>query len=88
MILLWNRKEIFLDNSLQRFSIVRDTLSANGIKYEYKITDSTNGGSFFTSSRERSGTFGINMDYAKMYYIYVHKNDFENAQELLRTSRP
>lgn len=85
MIMIWNRKEVFVGNSLQRFNEVRYKLSSNEIKYEYKIVDSTSPGYFGTSNRARTGTLGINMDYTHTYYIYVHKNDYDNAQPFLRS---
>lgn len=84
MIMIWNRKEVFVGNSLQKFTEVRDTLSSNEIKYKYKVVDSTSPSYFGSSNRARTGTFGVNMDYTKTYYIYVHKNDYDNAQALLR----
>lgn len=82
MIMIWNRKEVFVGNSLQKFTEVRDTLSSNEIKY--KVVDSTSPSYFGSSKRARTGTFGVNMDYTKTYYIYVHKNDYDNVQALLR----
>ena len=83
MILMWNRKEVFVGHSLQRFNEARYTLSSNGIKYKYKVVDNTSPSYFGSSNRARTGTFGINMDYSKTYYIYVHKNDYNNASTLL-----
>ncbi|WP_234121331.1 hypothetical protein [Clostridium hydrogenum] len=84
MIMIWNMKEVFVGNSLQKFTEVRNTLSSNEIKYKYKIVDSTSSSYFGSSNRARTGTFGVNMDYTKTYYIYVHKNDYDSAQALLR----
>lgn len=84
MIMMWNRKEVFVGCSLQRFNGVRYTLSLNGIKYKYKVVDNTSPGYFGSSSRARTGTFGINMDYSKTYYIYVHKDNYDNACVLLK----
>ena len=86
MIMIWNRKEIFVGNSLQRFDEIRSRLSLNKIKYDYKIVDSTSSGYFGPSNRARTGTYGLNMNYAKTYYIYVHKNDCDRAQALLNTN--
>lgn len=83
MIMIWNRKEVFVGNSLQRFNEVRYILSSNGIKYDYRVVDSTSPSYFGSSSRARTGTLGINMDLAKTYYLYVHKNDYDSAQALI-----
>lgn len=84
MIIIWNRKKVFVGNSLQKFTEVRATLSSNEIKYKYKVVHSTSPSYFGSSNRARTCTFGVNMDYTKTYYIYVHKNDYDNAQALLR----
>ncbi|SMB80461.1 hypothetical protein SAMN00017405_0878 [Desulfonispora thiosulfatigenes DSM 11270] len=84
MIINWNRKEVFVGNSSQRFDEVRYSLSSNKIKYDYKIVDSTSPSYFGSSNRARTGTYGVNMAYTKTYYIYVHKNDYDKVQALLR----
>ncbi len=84
MIMIWNRKEVFVGNSSQRFDEVRYKLSTNRINYDYKIVDSTSPSYFGSSNRARTGTYGVNMNYTKTYYIYVHKNDYDKAQASLR----
>lgn len=84
MIMIWNRREVFVGNSLQTFNEVRYKLSSNKIKYDYKIVDSTSPNFFGSSNRARTGTYGVNMDLTKTYYIYVHKNDYDKAQVSLR----
>ncbi|NCA80162.1 MAG: hypothetical protein EOM76_08265 [Sphingobacteriia bacterium] len=81
--MIWNRKEVFVGNSLQKFEETRFKLASNGLKYDYKVVDSTSPSYFGSSSRARTGTFGVKMDCTKTYYIYVHKNDYHNAQALL-----
>lgn len=60
----------------------RDILAANGIDYYVKTKDLQGGGMAF-SSRNRTGSLGINWDYAYEYRIYVHKNDYERARHLI-----
>lgn len=84
MIMIWSRKEVFVGNSSQRFDEVRNKLSSNRIKYDYKIVDSTSPSYLGSSNRARTGTYGVNMDYTKTYYIYVHKTDYDKAQASLR----
>ncbi|MHC1683070.1 MAG: hypothetical protein AB6733_09000 [Clostridiaceae bacterium] len=79
MIMIWNRKELFMGYSLQKFSEIRHTLSVNGIKYTYRLVDIHNG-----STRGSFGTFGENLDYSITYYIYVHKRDYGIACKALR----
>lgn len=85
MIMFWNRKEVFVGNSAQKFDEIRFRLSANNIKYDYKIVDSTSPGYFGASTRARMGSYGIDLNLTKTYYIYVHKKDYAKAQALLRT---
>lgn len=84
MIMIWNRKEVFVGSSSHKFDEVRYNLSSNRIKYDYKIVDSTSPSYFGSSNRARTGTHGVNMDYTKIYYIYVHKNDYNKAQASLK----
>lgn len=84
-MMIWNRKEVFVGSSLQAFNEARNMLISNRIKYDYKVVDSTSSGLFGSSDRARLGTYGVNMDYTKIYYIYVHKNDYDLAKELLGT---
>ena len=81
MIMIWNQKEVFVGYSLQKFNEVRQILVANKIKYKHRLVNNNN-----TSGRARTGTFGENMEYSITYYIYVHKNDYENACAVMRNS--
>lgn len=79
MIMIWNQKEVFVGYFLQKFNEVRQILIANKIKYKHRLVNNNN-----TSRRSRTGTFGENMEYSITYYIYVHKNDYENACAVMR----
>ena len=83
MILIWNRKEVFVGYSLEKFSKVRETLNANKIKHTYKVVDQNNK-YIFGSRQARISNFGENMNYSKTYYIYVHKQDYDEACAVLR----
>ena len=78
MIMIWNRKEVFVGNSMEKFSKIRDTLASNNIKYIYKVVNRNNSAAL-GSSRARTGTLGEKSEFAYEYYIYVHKNDYDNA---------
>ena len=43
-MMIWNRKEVFVGNSSERFAEVRNILSFNKIKHAYKIVDRTSPG--------------------------------------------
>ena len=84
MIMIWNQKEVFIGDSLKRFNEICVLLSSNGIEYKPRIFDKNTSTILGPSRRARTGTFGENMAYSKTYYIYVHKNDYDNAIALLR----
>lgn len=76
MIIFWNRNEVYTGFSMKRFGEVRNILSANGIKYTYKVVNRN-------SNRSRTGTLGEKSQMAYEYYIYVHKNDYANAYSII-----
>lgn len=82
MILIWNRREIFIGNSMSKFNSIRQLLASKQIKYSYKVVNCSSRGTF-TSNRSRFGNVGENPDYAYQYYIYVHKADYDHACSVL-----
>ncbi|MFL0268072.1 hypothetical protein [Candidatus Clostridium radicumherbarum] len=86
MIMLWNQKEVFVGYSLQKFNEIRQILSANKIKYKYRLVNNSND-YLFSSRGARTGTFGENMNYSITYYVYVHKKDYENACAILKNPK-
>ncbi|MDR5659089.1 hypothetical protein RH915_06265 [Serpentinicella sp. ANB-PHB4] len=84
MITVFNRKEVYNGYALKKFSQAQNILNTNSIKYKYKVVNHCDSNSFIglgipmisTSSAE-------NQDYSRMYYIYVHKTDYEKARKLL-----
>jgi hypothetical protein len=85
MIAFWNRKEVFVGFSLERFNEVRQALLVNRIEYEYRLVNH-NSAYGFGSRRARTGTFGEKEEYSVTYYVYVHRKDYENACGVLATS--
>jgi len=81
-MMIWNRKEVYVGTSMKDFGEIRNTLAINQIDYEYRVVNRNSPG-FLGSSRARTGTLGLNMDFAHEYYVYVHKNDFEKAYAIL-----
>ena len=82
MIMFWNRNEVYTGFSMKRFSEVRDILSSNGIKYTYKVVNRNNS-SGFDSNRAHTGTLGEKSQLAYEYYVYVHKDDYDNAYSII-----
>lgn len=79
--MIWNRKEVFMGFSLKKFNEVREILTANKIKYKCNVVNNIRG-----TKRSIIGTFGENMDYSYAYYIYVHKEDYDNACVVLKNN--
>jgi len=83
--MIWNQKEVFVGYSLKKLNEVREILAVNKIKYKYRVVNNNNNNVYlFGSRRGRTGTFGENMEYSNMYYVYVHKLDYDNACAVLR----
>ncbi len=72
MILPWNRREVYLGNSLREFSDIRQALASGGIKYALRVVDNYR-------DRGRTGSLGLNQELMVTYYLYVHKQDYERA---------
>ena len=83
MITVFNRAELCITYDLNEQYRIRNILVDNGIPYRVKTKNLTSPSAFGTGSRERSGTFGLNMDCIYEYIIYVHKNDYEYASHLI-----
>lgn len=75
MIVFWNRHEAYVGFSIQDYCRVRDILIDNKIKYISRTSNHTPSG--------HGGRVGINLDYALMYYIYVHKRDAEKVRAFI-----
>ena len=72
----WRRREVYHGFSVKEQAQTRQVLADNKIKYDYKVI-SMNG------QRVHGGSFGINKEYENEYYIYVDKNQYDNAIHLL-----
>ena len=83
MITIFNRRELLITMNLARLSSIRDILDTNDIPY---ITKTTNlqSASFMGSSRSRNGSFGIDQRFSYEYKIYVNKEDYNKAIQLVR----
>ena len=83
MITIFTRKELLVTMDVGRQGNVCQILTANGIQYTVKVTN-LQSSTVVGSSRARTGSFGINQNYSYEYKIFVHKNDYENALQLIR----
>ena len=84
MIMFWNRREVYMGYSLEKFYEARQKLEAYNVKYTYRLAgnDTT---FFFESRRAYMGSLGENPALSTMYYHYVHKKDYELACMALRS---
>lgn len=83
MLTIFNRRELLTTFSMEEQCRVRDILAQNHIDYRVKTVCPSARSTFASSGRARAGSFGIKMDCAWQYYIYVHKKDYARAQSLL-----
>ena len=81
MLTIFNRRELHMTYDMSDRVRVCDILRENGIDYRLKTTNTT---SSAIGGRRGGNTFGVNMDYAYEYKIYVHKNDYDRALHLIQ----
>jgi hypothetical protein len=77
MIIFLNRKEIYVGFSPEKFYEVLDVLTRNGIQYRYKIITR------FHPSEESLHIHWEDVKYSNVYYVYVHKKDYDKACTVL-----
>lgn len=82
MITLFNRKELAITSDIKRQNEIRDILAANDIDYIVKVKNLL-GTEIVGTRRTNFGSFGINQDYSYEYKIYVLKDDYERAANLI-----
>jgi len=82
MITVFSRREAAVTHSMEEQARIRDVLACNGIDYTLRVVNRTSP-SVVGSARARTGTFGVNMDYAYEYTFYVHKKDLDAAKALI-----
>lgn len=80
----WQRKEVWVGSSMQKFGRLRELLAQNGIRYDFRADDRMK----FDSDRRMTGMSRVfeNPDFGTMYYLYVRKEDFERASRLVGES--
>ena len=78
----WNRRELYIGNSRKEFNNVCGALSSNGVKYSFR-TINCNRVSGPGSKVTYPGLFARSKEDNFLYYVYVHKNDYEYANALI-----
>jgi len=87
MITIFNRKELFITNDIQKKSKICAMLNDSGIDYDVKVKDIANPSSIMAGSRSRTGSFGINSACSYEYKIYVKKEDYDKSLAVVKNGR-
>ena len=80
----FNRREVFVTYNLQLLEQARESLRLAGIKYYIKTINRRSPSPFCAGTRGHTGTAFEKMEYEYTYYLYVHKNDYDDAIEIVR----
>ena len=78
MISLLNRREVTVTHDMNRLNQLREKLDGAGIEHIVR----NNRNRTFTAGRSR-GVPNVDADYAYEYGIYVHRDDYQKARDLL-----
>ena len=73
-------REVALTTSMTDCAKIREALYEKGIRYRYRIRNT------YGDPSRRLGTFDVDMNYAFQYYLYVKKQDYDQATQLLQTT--
>ena len=79
----FNRRELITTFNLDQLERIREQLRVAGIKYYIKIVNRRSPSTFNVGNRSHTGTAFEKMKYEYTYYLYVHKNDYNKACELI-----
>lgn len=80
----FNRRELLTTFNLQVLNQARDALRAAGIEYYIKTINRRSPSPFCAGTRGHTGTAFEKMEYEYTYYLYVNKNDYDDAIEIVR----
>lgn len=84
MITIFNRKELISTFDMKKQSEVRELLAQKNIDYTIKTINRKSPSPIDAGSRARTGTLGENLDCEYEYIIFVKKDDFEAARNIIR----
>ncbi len=84
------RKQIYVSQSLEDFYKARELLIKNNIPITTEVSDRTNPLSplwsiFTNSKRNRSGMMFVNKKVQISYYIFVKKDNFDLATQIINS---
>lgn len=88
MITVFNREQIYSTFDMEKQAKVRSLLSENNIKYQIKIENRRGQVPGTLGSQALTGSFGESPKLENRYLIFVHKDDLEKANYVLREHGP
>ena len=84
MITMLNRKSVYIGRDMKRFSEIRDLLAQKGIDYKYRVKNQMGEWSGEHGTlRSNIGSMGQDSSLDYEYEIFVHKDDYERAVQLV-----
>lgn len=78
MIFFWNKQEVYVGNSMRRFSEIREILAQRKIEYTYNLVNHESA-RIAGSDRSVRSSIGENVANSTVYYVYVHRKDYDRA---------
>ena len=84
MITVLNRKELLITYDMKKQSDVRTVLQNHKIEYNVKVKNTLSPSPLSSGDRGHRATLGIDLSKAYEYKIYVKKEDYEKALELIK----
>lgn len=81
MLTLLNRKELIITFDVNRLAEIRNILTKHDIDYHIKTVNRA--GAVDAGIRGRIGRSGERQDLMCEYVVYVQKNDYKKAKEIL-----
>lgn len=80
----FNRRELITTYNLKQQDQIRDILRANGIEFCVKTANLRNSCPLPSGTRGHTGAAFEKAQHYYNYKIYVHKDDLEEAERLIR----
>ena len=72
----WNRRELWMGTSMEEYARVTGLLRGAGIRYDFRTVDAA-------PDARPSGSLSVDLPAAMTYYVYVRKDEFSRAAQLI-----
>lgn len=79
------KEDVYVGYSMKELAMVREVLTREGIKYNYKVIDTSGEWSGPGTSRGRFGSSKTDPELEKQYIVSVRKKDAVNAKHLVHS---